>query len=148
MADVGHHNAAAWLDHFELRTIDVSKQPAHAVLSPKPAAGHAIRFATAPRLERLGQHLTRLSGVAVRVQLAEVPTAQQQHDRRIAEAEIDTGSGANAAAKPSAPSGGGGIDRRDALGLPIVRDAFEVFPDAIMIDARKKDPPPTQTPTD
>ncbi len=134
MADVGHHNSAAWLDHFELRGIDVAQRPAHATLAPKASAGHALRFATAPRLERLGQHLTRLSGTPVRVTLAAPPTAQQRDEQR-------------AAAVPDSPAGsrtgsaGGVVDRRDALSLPLVRDAFDVFPDAILVDARKDEPP-------
>lgn len=137
MADVGHHNSAAWLDHFELRNIDASKQPAQATLAPRAAApvdpGHAARFATPPRLERLGQHLSRLAATPVRVTLARAPTAADA-----------AGQSANASAnqRDASPAGGGssggGIDRRDALGLPIVRDAFEVFPDAILVDARRQ----------
>lgn len=140
MADVGHHNAAAWLDHFELRAIDTATRPAHATLAPKPSAGHAARFATASRLERLGQHLARLSGRPVRVSLA----APRPDDRRVA----DAGASGPASAAPAdgSPGGGDAIDRRDALGLPIVRDAFEVFPDAILVDARKDEDASEETP--
>ncbi|MEM1445606.1 MAG: hypothetical protein AAGF84_06085 [Planctomycetota bacterium] len=132
MADVGHHNAAAWLDHFELRGIDAGRQPAQATLAPKPAAGHAVRFATPARLERLGQHLSRLSGTPVRVALAaNTPASGDAADQKTSQVGD----------APMASAGAMGIDRRDALGLPIVRDAFEVFPDAILVDARKEEPP-------
>jgi hypothetical protein len=34
------------------------------------------------------------------------------------------------------------MDRRDALSLPLVRDVFEVFSDATLIDARREQTPP------
>jgi hypothetical protein len=132
MADVGHHNSAAWLDHFELRSLDHGSMPAVATLAPKSDAGNIARFATPPRLERLGQHLTRLSGRPVRVDLVAGTSVRQN------EPTPDAGASPAGAAHRE---GRGGIDRREALNLPLVRDALEVFPDAILVDARKEDPP-------
>ncbi|MEM6855838.1 MAG: hypothetical protein AAF593_15625 [Planctomycetota bacterium] len=138
---VGQSNAAAWMDHFRLQSIDTSANPAVATIAPTMAfAGGAANVATGPRLQRVADTITSLLGRPVRAQLAAVaPRPGQADTHSPAEA------GPNQANTNSGDRGGGaggGVDRRDALNLPLVRDVFEIFPDASLIDARKEKPRP------
>ncbi len=131
LASVKQNNAAAWLDLFTLRAIDTTRQPAEAAITPASGAAHARRFATAPRLDRLGQRLGELVGLPVRVRVADATPPDP-----LGGSESQTSDDASS----SAYGAGGGVDRRAALDLPLVRDALEVFPDAVLLDARRDTP--------
>ncbi|MEM9883958.1 MAG: hypothetical protein AAF800_13685, partial [Planctomycetota bacterium] len=125
---VGRSNAAAWMDHFRLATLDTDAVPAVAHLRPTTGfVGGVHHVATGPRLRRVGDTLTQLLGRPVRVEAAEAkpPEASTPHP--------------DAGLKPAPANGrADAVDRREALGLPLVRDVLEVFPDASLIDARRR----------
>jgi len=150
---VGQSNAAAWMDHFRLQSIDTSASPAVAVIAPTMSfAGGAANVATGPRLQRVAETITQLFGQPVRAELAAPPSRPGQDDQRPnassssgnpGNANRNGGNHANASSGGGhSGGGGGGIDRRDALNLPLVRDVFEIFPDASLINTRREDPPP------
>ncbi|MEM1108779.1 MAG: hypothetical protein AAGH99_08825 [Planctomycetota bacterium] len=128
---MGQSNAAAWMDHFKLQSIDTSAEPAVASIAPTMTfAGGAANVATGPRLQRVADTITQLLGRPVRAELAAGPP-RKTPDRPTPNTPGN-----------SPPSNGGSVDRRDALNLPLVRDVFDVFPDASLIDARKEPPKP------
>ncbi|MEO1237592.1 MAG: hypothetical protein AAFX76_12460 [Planctomycetota bacterium] len=122
---VGSSNAAAWMDHFRLTAIDRDAQPAVAHLAPTITfAGGVKNVATGPRLQRVADTLTQLLGTPCRVEVADRPataTHETHPDSADASAQSRT------------------VDRRDALDLPLVRDVFDVFPDATLLDARREE---------
>ncbi|MEM6459932.1 MAG: hypothetical protein AAF710_11140, partial [Planctomycetota bacterium] len=128
---VGRSNAAAWMDHFRLATLDTDAAPAVAHLRPTTGfVGGVHHVATGPRLQRVGDTLTQLLGRPVRVEAAEAkpPEASTPHP--------------DAGPEPAPVNGrADAVDRREALGLPLVRDVLEVFPDASLIDARRRPTP-------
>ena len=144
---VGQSNAAAWMDQFRLQSIDPNPSPGRATLAATAGfVSGAHHIATPPRLKRVAETLRELLGKPFEVGLAEVDPAANRA-RQIADPDHPDAAGRqNAQAKPEATSGGH-VDRRDALDLPLVRDVFEVFPDAVLIQARKQTPP-TPAPAD
>lgn len=152
---VGQSNAAAWMDHFKLQSIDTSTSPAVALITPTMSfAGGAANVATGPRLQRVADTITQLIGQPVRAELATPPPRPGQDGHRSDSSSPGHSAGGPDYANPSSrgpqggsgggggQSGGGGIDRRDALNLPLVRDVFEIFPDASLINTRRENPPP------
>ncbi|MEM8737870.1 MAG: DNA polymerase III subunit gamma/tau [Planctomycetota bacterium] len=135
---IGQTNAAAWMDHFRLQAIRADRDPAVALLVPTMTfAGGVKNVATGPRLQRVADTLTQLLGRKVRVEAADKPPPRPDDPPDPQTPATDT---------PSAPGPTAGsarhVDRRDALNLPLVREVFDVFPDASLIDARRADPPP------
>ncbi|MEO0514929.1 MAG: hypothetical protein AAF086_06495, partial [Planctomycetota bacterium] len=151
---VGQSNAAAWMDHFKLQSIDTSPSPAVAVVAPTMTfSGGAANVATGPRLQRVADTITQLVGRPVRAELAPAPARPGQDPApgasgsRGSSAQPSPGTSARAGAASGSVSGGGGgggVDRRDALNLPLVRDVFEIFPDASLIHTRRETPPPPE----
>lgn len=150
---VGQSNAAAWMDHFRLQSIDTSVDPAVALIAPTMTfAGGAGNVATGPRLQRVADTITQLLGRSVRAELAANPQRHaDQNSRPDSDSSAPGSAGGNAGGPPggshsggshSGGGGGGGIDRRDALNLPLVRDVFEIFPDASLINTRREKPQP------
>lgn len=150
---VGQSNAAAWMDHFRLQSIDTSANPAVALVAPTMSfAGGAGNVATGPRLQRVADTITQLIGQPVRAELAAPPPRPGQDGQRQGTSSSDqsangAGGGSHSGGISGGGSGGrsgggGGIDRRDALNLPLVRDVFEIFPDASLINTRREEPPP------
>ena len=116
------------MDHFRLASIDLQQRPGVAVLVPTLTfAGGVHNVATAPRVKRVADTLTQVLAHPVRVEVADGPP------RRAPTPDDDPDTPRRQTA---------GLDRRDALSLPLVRDVFEVFPDATLIDARRADPAP------
>ena len=122
------------MDHFRLARIDVSSSPGFAELTPATAIASGLKHvATAPRLKRVADTLTQLIGRPMRVELeAGGASGPVVHPDNRTQEDADQ--------RDSKVAGGAGIDRRDALSLPLVRDVFEVFPDAMLVDARRVDP--------
>ena len=141
---VGQSNAAAWMDHFKLTAINHSSQPSVATLAPTMTfAGGVHNVATGPRVKRVADTLTQLLGRHTHVELAESPSRPPE----VTQSHGGSDRGPTHAAPPNPASGQGGVDRRDALNLPLVRDVFDVFPDATLIDARKAPPKKTDQET-
>ena len=186
---VGQTNAAAWMDHFRLASVDTSARPGRAVLVPTLTfSGGARNVATSPRVKRVADTLTQILAHPMQVDVADTPVRDQEVGPRdgsspdtsrnrstsgrsagpvtspgeareqrgigdtdnaghagnvasAADARSDLSPG-TAAARAAGPVP---MDRRDALSLPLVRDVFEVFPDASLIDARHE-PTPTRNP--
>ena len=114
------------MDHFRLARLDLSGKPARGELVPVGSfAGSVRHVVTPPRLDRVAKTLTQLFDQRFEVTVSE-PTRR--------------GGGPSQADTPAdeAESGrkSGGVDRRDALNLPLVRDVFDIFPDATLLDAR------------
>ncbi|MEM7625342.1 MAG: DNA polymerase III subunit gamma/tau [Planctomycetota bacterium] len=135
---VGQSNAAAWMDHFRLQSVDAGVTPGRAVLVGTTSFVNGARnVATGPRLKRVADTLRQLLGRPFEIELAERAAASG------ALAPESAGAAASADDPPEDHAGGGGhVDRRDALDLPLVRDVFEVFPDAMLIQARRQTPSP------
>ena len=138
---VGQSNAAAWMDQFRLQSIDPNPSPGRATLAATAGfVSGAHHIATPPRLKRVAETLRELLGKPFEVGLAEIDPAANRARQIAAPDQPDAADRQNAQANPEASSGGH-VDRRDALDLPLVRDVFEVFPDAVLIQARKQTPP-------
>ena len=119
---VGRGAAAAWLTHFSLGRLD----PAQGVveLVPRPGLGGGGRsLATESRLQKLGQAMARVLGRPVRPTLG-IPAVP--------------GAGGGPEGDAAGPDAvGGGVNRRDALALPLVREALDTFPEATFLSARR-----------
>jgi len=136
---VGRSNAAAWMDHFNLTALDTAARPAVATLAATMTfAGGIQNVATGPRLNRVTEAMTQLLGCPVRIELA---------DAAAPDALKSAQGSAHGQDVPETQAQQRSVDRRDALNLPLVRDVFEVFPDASLIDARKETPPPNDPPS-
>ena len=128
---VGQTNAAAWMDHFRLTSVQTDQRPGLAVLAPTLTfAGGVHNVATGPRVKRVADTLTQILAHPMRVEVADGPP------RRGPSPSDDPGDHLDAT--PPGRTSSAGLDRRDALSLPLVRDVFEVFPDATLIGARKE----------
>ncbi|MFA9477077.1 hypothetical protein ACERK3_02095 [Phycisphaerales bacterium AB-hyl4] len=109
----------AWLRFVQLDRLDAER----ATLRIVPGHREVYGFATEPRLAQIGKVLQDVTGRRVRVTL----------DR-----ETPASGGEDTAASPS-PTSGAASDRREAMGLPLVRQALEIFPEASLIDVRDED---------
>lgn len=127
----GRGATSAWLTHFSLGTLDVAAGSAE--LTPRPGLGGGGRsLATTERLQKLGVLMSRVLGQTVRLTLGRAAA-----------------SGAAAADGPDdarETEGGTGVDRREALALPLVREALDVFPEATFLSARRRPAPDGGTP--
>lgn len=127
----GRGAASAWLTHFSLGTLDVAAGSAE--LTPRPGLGGGGRsLATAERLQKLGVLMSRVLGRTVRLTLGSAAA-----------------SGTTSSGRPDvAPErqGGTAVDRREALALPLVREALDVFPEATFLSARRRPAPDAGTP--
>jgi len=115
---VGSVSAFAWVDKVELAGV----ASAAAVLRIKPRAGarDIAGFVAGRQCDRLAAELTKLTARRCRVELiANVPPPDR--------------TGASEQAPASSRS-----QRRAALDLPLVKDVFDVFPEAVMLDARSE----------
>ena len=122
MQRVGSVSAFAWVDRLELAGIDASS----GVCKVRPRQGQRdiAGFVTARQCDRLAAELTKLTAKRCRVELVAGlgrPTMQDEPEE--------------SASTPSRSSAG---TRRAALDLPLVKDVFDVFPEAVLVDARKQ----------
>lgn len=91
-------------------------------IRPRPGQRDIALFVGPRQRDRLAGELTKLLGRPIRVELdAPAPAVQPV----------------------SAPDGGGkagasATDRQRAIGLPLVKDLLDAFPDAVLIDARRE----------
>ncbi|MEX0653416.1 MAG: hypothetical protein WD151_04760 [Phycisphaeraceae bacterium] len=114
----------AWLRYVELANLDDER----AVLRVVPGHREVFAFITDVRLTQIGKVIEDVVGRRVRVTIDRGPTGAP-----------DTGDAASG--QPGQPAGG---DRREAMGLPLVRQVLEIFPEASLIDIRETKPaPPT-----
>jgi DNA polymerase-3 subunit gamma/tau len=110
-------SAFAWVDKIELAELDV----ATGVCKVRPRKGQRgiAGFVNARQCDRLSAELTKLTAKRFRIELIDAATPPR-----------DPG-------KQDAASNGGGVgQRRKALDLPLVKDVFDVFPEAVLLDAR------------
>lgn len=120
---VGRGAASAWLTHFSLGQIDSAAGTAELV--PRPGLGGGGRsLATEPRLQKLGAAMAGVLGQPVRLTLGVAAAGEQ-----VAGASEGPAAGADPAAAA--------VDRRDALALPLVREALDIFPEATFLSARR-----------
>jgi len=122
----GRGAPSAWLTHFSLGMLDAAAGTAELV--PRPGLGGGGRSLAIPeRLQKLGVLMSQVVGRPVRVALG------------------------SAAASGAAPAGGpddapetdgdAAVNRREALALPLVREALDVFPEATFLSARRRPAP-------
>jgi len=113
-------SAFAWVDKVELAGIDA----ASGLCRVRPRKGHRdiAGFVNARQCDRLAAELTKLTAKRCRIELVET-----SHPDRAQAAQGQSG---------GASSGAG--QRRKALDLPLVKDVFDVFPEAVLLDARKE----------
>ncbi len=113
-------SAFAWVDKVELAGVDA----AGGVCRVRPRKGHRdiAGFVTPRQCDRLAAELTKLTARRCRVELVEPRTGPA--------AQANAG-------ETSSPQQGVG-QRRAALDLPLVKDVFDVFPEAVLLDARKE----------
>lgn len=122
---VGRGAAAAWLTHFSLGALDAAAGTAE--LIPRPGLGGGGRsLATNERLQKLGAVMAGVLGRPVR------PTLGAAAPRG---ADADPAAGGDGGS--TAGGGGAAVERRDALALPLVREALDVFPEATFLAARR-----------
>ena len=105
----------AWTDHLQLVRLDQGV----AVLSPTPGHRELVNFIDESRQQMLAREFSQLLGQPLRV-VVQMPRGAAD------EVESD--------APDAAPTGR--ADRRAALDLPLVKDVFDIFPDASLIDVR------------
>ncbi|MFN3166745.1 MAG: DNA polymerase III subunit gamma/tau [Phycisphaeraceae bacterium] len=116
-------SAFAWVDRLELAGIDAQS----GLCKVRPRQGHRdiAGFVTPRQCDRLAAELTKLTARRCRVELIDAPgPSAPQHD---APGDADAGTNRSSAGT-----------RRAALDLPLVKDVFDVFPEAVLIDARKE----------
>lgn len=91
------------------------------MVAPVPGRAEVVRYATADKLDRVARECSEIAGRRMRVRFETAPGA------------------AGEASDPAVERSGSGpptASRRAAMELPLVREAFEVFPDAMLIDVR------------
>jgi len=116
---VGNVSSFAWVDKVTLAKLDAEQ--GLCVLQPREGQRDIAGFAGPRQRDRLALELTKLTAKRFRVELANAPTP-------------------DASGHASAPGGkaaSGRLDRQHAMGLPLVRDVLDVFPDAVLVDTRK-----------
>ena len=100
------------------------------------APGHSemVGFFTEVRLQQVSDLLMPITGKRLRVSL-EAGNTQNADD-------FDAGSQPGSPASPgSAGNSSAAVDRRKAMSLPLVKNVFEVFSDATLIDVRPERQP-------
>lgn len=114
---VEHISAYAWVDKIELASLDA----AAGICKVRPRKGQRdiAGFVNARQCDRLAAELTKLTAKRFRIELIDAHSPQ-----------------ANAQQQNAAGPKGGAGQRRKALDLPLVKDVFDVFPEAMLIDAR------------
>ena len=110
-------SAFAWVDKVELAKFD----PEAGLCQVRPRKGQRdiAGFVNARQCDRLAAELTKMTARRFRIELIEAASPST------AVPEMRGG---------SAQSGAG--QRRKALDLPLVKDVFDAFPEAMLIDAR------------
>ena len=114
---VGNVSSFAWVDKVTLSKLD--SEQGVCILEPRTGQRDITRFAGQRQRDRLAMELTKLTAKRFRVELALTPTEPD------AQSLVETG-------------GTRSQDRQKALGLPLVRDVLDVFPDAVLVDTRPK----------
>ncbi len=123
---VGSIPSMAFVDHLRLAELNQHR----ATIEPLPGQRDMARFAaTDQRRKRISDELMTILGRRVEVVVRQPAGATVEDD-------------ATDEPTPAAARRGGvsQIDRRAAMELPLVRDAIEMFPDAMPIDFRDEKP--------
>ena len=117
-------SAFAWVDRIELADLDA----ATGVCRVRPRRGHRdiAGFVTPKQCERLAAELTKLTARRCRVELVEVSRP------------------ATPSEPGQAPKGSTRGERQKALDLPLVKDVIDVFPEAVLMDARAEEEQQTE----
>lgn len=99
-------------------------------IRPRPGQRDIGRFVGQRQRERLGGELTQLLQRPIRVELdAPQPSTHRSVD------------------SPGRPTSDP-TDRQKAIGLPLVRDVLDVFPDAVLMDTRREEESQAPEPDD
>lgn len=118
----------AWVDKVTLGKLDL--EAGLCTIRPRPGQRDIGRFVGQRQRERLGGELTQLLQRPIRVELdAPKPSTHRSADT------------------PGRPATDA-TDRQKAIGLPLVRDVLDVFPDAVLMDTRREQEPPVPEPDD
>ncbi|MFK7790658.1 MAG: DNA polymerase III subunit gamma/tau [Phycisphaeraceae bacterium] len=117
MQRVGSISAYAWVDKIEFAELDA----AAGLCKMRPRKGHRdiAGFVNARQCDRLAAELTKLAGKRFRIELINASPPQHAQSTQ----------GNNTSQSRSG-------QRQKALDLPIVKDVFDVFPEAVLVDAR------------
>ena len=110
-------SAYAWVDKIELAEMDAQA----GLCKVRPRKGHRgiAGFVNARQCDRLAAELTKLTAKRFRIELVDATPPQHAQPTQ---------------GKATSQSGAG--QRRKALDLPLVKDVFDVFPEAVLLDAR------------
>ncbi|XAM00023.1 DNA polymerase III subunit gamma/tau [Phycisphaeraceae bacterium D3-23] len=117
---VASASSFAWVDKLQLVKLDT--ESGVCLLEPRSGQRDIAAFAGQRQRDRLAMELTKLTSKRFRVELTEPanPNAAQPTD--------SAGSSSQ-------------LDRQKAMGLPLVRDVLDAFPDAVLVDTRKQNKP-------
>ncbi|MFI4861470.1 MAG: DNA polymerase III subunit gamma/tau [Phycisphaerales bacterium JB063] len=108
----------AWVDKVQLVKLDT--ESGVCLLEPRSGQRDIAAFAGQRQRDRLALELTKLTSKRFRVELAEPARP-------------------NAGSQSDSPGSSQRLDRQKAMGLPLVRDVLDAFPDAVLIDTRKRE---------
>lgn len=110
-------SAYAWVDKVELAALDADA----GLCKMRPRKGHRdiAGFVNARQCDRLAAELTKLTGKRFRIELIDAAPA------RYTQQSQDNNGTKNRSGQ-----------RQKALDLPLVKDVFDVFPEAVLVDAR------------
>ncbi|MEM6392863.1 MAG: hypothetical protein AAF797_08840 [Planctomycetota bacterium] len=118
MDRVGGVPSLSWVQHLELVSLDADRNRAE--LRPRPGHADLAKFAVGRQLERLKAEFAAVT------------------DRRLELVIVGPASASSPSSEPGKPTGNASI-RRKVMDLPLVKDALDVFPDAMLIDAREEE---------
>lgn len=119
MQQVEPISAFAWVDRIELAELDA--QAGVCRVRPRQGQLDIAGFVTERQCDRLAAELTKLTARRCRIELVSAPNAPtiQPSD------------------SPASPAQSAS-QRRQALDLPLVKDVFDAFPEAVLVDARQE----------
>ncbi|MEM9347737.1 MAG: DNA polymerase III subunit gamma/tau [Planctomycetota bacterium] len=110
-------SAFAWVDKVELASLDADAGLCQ--VRPRSGQREIAGFINARQCDRLAAELTKLSARRFRLELIDAATPQPTRQDSDATAQKQTAG-----------------QRRKALDLPLVKDVFDAFPEAVLMDAR------------
>ena len=122
-------NAWAWLDQVESAGGGERDGVLQLAIRPKPAAAGVARLATPDRLDRLAAQATTILGTRVRVRL----------DEAAASTATAPAAAGRLGSRVAAESAEANAQRQEAMSQPLVRAVLSVFPDAVLVGARKRE---------
>ena len=135
-------NAWAWLDQVEFAGGGDKDGVLQLAIRPKPAAAGVARLATADRLDRLATQATTVLGTRVRFRMEAAARGTGRDDSPSPDAQSQPAAHAAAGrlgSRVAAEAAEANAQRQEAMGQPLVRAVLSVFPDAVLVGARKRE---------